>query len=342
MNPFLQSGETQKSAAGPFISIIIVNYNGKYLLKDCLESLYSQSFKGIEIILVDNASQDGSIEYVSTAFPDVKIVPLPRNIGFAGANNEGFKQAKGRYIMLLNNDAEVDQICIERLYDVMEAHSDVGIGATKMIVYGENIIDSAGDGFASNLKGLKRGEGLSPDLFNREELVFGACAGAALYRRAMIEDIGFMDEDFFLIQEDTDLNFRAQLAGWKVMYVPSAVVYHKVRSTIGHMSDIATYYTLRNSEFVRIKNIPLAIFLRCLPEFVFGEILDIIYFALKHWRFRTYIKAKIDVFKSLRKTLKKRKDIMKRIKKVDNKYLYGIMTPVWNKKFLTSKIRKFL
>ena len=324
------------------ISVILVNYNGIHLLKSCIESLYSQSFKDVEIILVDNASQDGSIEYVGTVFPDVKIVPLPRNTGFAGANNEGLKRAKGRYIMLINNDAEVDKNCIERLYAEMESHTDVGIGATRMMVYGENTIDSAGDGFSTNLKGFKRGEGLSPDLFDRGEHVFGACAGAALYRRAMIEKIGFMDEDFFLIQEDADLNFRAQLAGWKVMYVPSAVVYHKVRSTIGHMSDIAIYYTLRNSELVRIKNIPFTVFLRCLPEYAVGEILDFIYFAVKHGKFTTYIKAKLDVLKSLQKTLKKRKNIMERIRKVDNEYVYGIMTPAWNKEFLTSKIRKFL
>ncbi len=325
------------------ISVIIVNYNGKHLLRACLESLHNQYFKNIEIILVDNASQDGSTEYVREAFPDVKIVSLPANVGFAGANNEGFKQAKGRYIMLINNDAEVDKNCIERLYDVMEAHPDVGIGATKMIVYGKNIIDSAGDGFTTNLKGFKRGEGMpSSHFYDREELVFGACAGAAIYRCVMLEETGFFDEDFFLIHEDTDLNFRAQLAGWKAVYVPSAIVHHKVRASIGHMSDVAIYYALRNSELVRIKNVPLSLFLRCLPEFAVGEILDFIYFALKHRKFKNYIKAKIDVLKSLRNTLKKRGDIMKRMKKVGNKYLYSMMTPIWNKKFLISKIKKLL
>ncbi len=322
------------------ISVIVVNYNGKHLLKGCLESLYNQSFKNLDIILVDNASKDGSIEYVSTAFPDVKIVSLPANIGFAGANNEGFKQAKGHYIMLINNDAEVDKNCIERLHDAMEAHPDVGIGATKMIVYGKNIIDSAGDGFTTNLKGFKRGEGMSSShCYNREELVFGACAGAAIYRRTMLEEIGFLDEDFFLIQEDADLNFRAQLAGWKAIYVPSAIVHHKVRTSIGHMSDTAIYYALRNSELVRIKNVPFSLFLRCLPEFIIGEIADFIYFVLRYGKLGLYVNAKIGVMKLLPETSEKRRRIRKTVR-VTNDYLRSIMTPAWNREFVRMKVRK--
>jgi len=341
INSFSQSDDTERGETGPSISIIIVNYNGGHLLTACLETIHAQSFKEFEIILADNASTDGSVTYVQDTFPAVKIVALSSNIGFAGANIAGLQYAKGDFIMLLNNDVEVDKNCIANLYYAMDADPRIGICATKMIEYGKDIIDSAGDGFSTNLKGFKRGEGENEGKYDTGEFVFGACAGAALYRRRMLEEIGFLDEDFFLIQEDTDLNFRAQLAGWKVVYVPSAVVYHKVRSTIGHMSDMAIFYSLRNSELVRIKNVPFSLFLRCLPEFAIGEILDFIYFALKHGKFQTYVKAKIDVLKSLRKTLEKRKDIMKRIK-VDNKYLYNIMTPAWNKKFLTMKIKKFL
>jgi len=323
------------------ISVIVVNYNGKHLLRACLESLYSQYFKNIEIILVDNASQDGSTEYVREGFPDVKVISLPRNIGFAGANNEGFKQAKGHYIMLINNDAEVDKNCIERLYAVMEPRPDVGIGAAKMIVYGKNIIDSAGDGFTTNLKGFKRGEGMpSSHFYDREELVFGACAGAAIYRRVMLEETGFFDEDFFLIQEDTDLNFRAQLAGWKALYVPSAIVHHKVRASIGHMSDVAIYYALRNSELVRIKNVPLSFFLRCLPEFIIGEMAEFIYFALRYGKLRLYINAKVDAMKLLPGMSKKRRQIMKTVR-VTNDYLRSMMTPAWNKEFVRTKVKKF-
>lgn len=104
----------------------------------------------------------------------------------------------------------------------------------------------------------------------------------------MIEEVGFLDEDFFLIHEDTDLNFRAHLYGWKVLCVPTAIVHHKVRSSIGHMSDMAVYYTLRNSELVRMKNIPISLCLNCLPEFILGMVTEFLYFAIKHRRMLLY------------------------------------------------------
>jgi GT2 family glycosyltransferase len=324
---------------GPFISVIIVNYNGRDLLKTCLESIQKQSFQNLEIIVVDNASSDGSVEYIKKSFTDMHIIPLPENLGFAGANLEGFRSAEGDYLFLLNNDTEVDSECISRLYDAMESNPDAGICASKIIVHGQEIIDSAGDGYATSLKGFKRGEGQSSRLYDREEHVFGACAGAALYRRKMLDEIGFLDEDFFLIHEDTDLNFRAQLTGWKVLFVPDAVVYHKVRSSIGQMSDTAVYYTLRNSEFVRVKNVPFMLFLRCLPEFILGTISEIIYFGFKHGKLMLYIKAKADVVRNLRSLLGKRRENLG-MKKTDNRYLCSIMTPVFDREFLSEKIKK--
>ncbi len=332
----------------PKVSVIVVNYNGSESIIDCLAALSGQLFKDFEIILVDNGSSDNSLYEVEKFLEKcppvnpIKIIPLSNNLGFAGGNVIGFDYAEAEYIALLNNDTEPDTKWLENLVKGMEADPGVGICASKLIVHGTDVIDSAGDGYATSLKGFKRGEGEGAEKYETEEYIFGACAGAALYRRKMLEEIGFFDEDFFLIEEDTDLNFRAQLAGWKVMYVPSAVVYHRVRSTIGHMSDMAVYYTLRNSELVRIKNIPLALFLRCLPEFIVGKILEFVYFVLKHGKLNSYLKAKIDVLKSLQKTLKKRKAIRETIKKVDNKYLYSIMTPILNREFLTMKIKKFL
>ena len=325
----------------PLISVIIVNYNGKDLLKACLESIKNQTFQSLEIIVIDNSSSDGSVEFIKSAYPDVKIIPLQRNIGFGGANNAGLKEASGDYIMLLNNDTEADRECIRNLYETMEAHPEVGICASKMIVYGQGIIDSAGDGFSSNLKCYKRGEGLSSDLYAKEEYVFGACAGAALYRKKMIEEIGFFDESFFLIHEDSDLNCRAQIAGWKVLYVPNAVVHHKVRSTIGNMSDMAIYYSLRNIEYVRIKNIPLALFLRCFPEIVLSTISEFIYYGLRHKSLGVYLRSKIDVIRNLKKMLLKRKKVLA-LKKVDTAYLTSIMTPIWAKEFLSEKGKKLL
>ena len=153
-----------------------------------------------------------------------------------------------------------DEKWLEELVRQMDRDSRIGVCASKLMVYNSNRIDSAGDGYTRTLKGFKHGEGEESNKFNEQKFVFGACAGAALYRKEMLEQIGFLDEDFFLIHEDTDLNFSAQLAGWKVLYVPTAMVHHKVRSSIGIMSDMAVYYTLRNNEFVRIKNVPFGVF----------------------------------------------------------------------------------
>lgn len=290
--------------------------------------------------MVDNASSDASVEYVESAFPEVKIVALSENTGFTGGNIEGLKYAGGDYIMLVNNDVVIDSDCIQNLAAAIESRPDIGIGAPKMIVYGKDIIDSAGDGFSTSFKGFKRGEGMHADNYNDEEYVFGACAGAAIYRKSMIDEIGFFDEDFFLIYEDTDLNFRAQLAGWRALYVPSAVAYHRVRSTIGNLSDMAVYYSLRNSELVRLKNMPCLLFMRHLHSFILGIVLDFLYFCIKHGKIKLYFKAKIDALKLMPKMINKRRQIMSK-KKANNKYLISLMTTLFDKDFFVIKVKKF-
>lgn len=326
----------------PKVSVIVVNYNGISVIKDCLQSIIAQTFKDFETIVVDNCSTDESIKLIRFMFPSVTLIELKKNIGFAGGCNIGIKNSRGQYIALINNDAIAEPLWLQQLVNAADRHPDVGICASKLIAFGTNVIDSVGDGYATWLKGFKRGEGEDKERYDQMEYIFGACAGAALYRRNMLEEVGFFDEDFFLIHEDTDLNFRAQLAGWKVMYVPSAVVYHKVRSTIGHMSDAAVYYTLRNSEFVRIKNIPLLLFIKCLPEFILGIISEFLYFVVRHKKLKLYLKAKIDVIKFFPKMLRKRRDIMENVKKVDNRYIHSVMASIWDKEFFIMKIKKFL
>jgi GT2 family glycosyltransferase len=329
----------------PKASVIVVNYNGKDITLDCLKALDAQSFEDFEVIVVDNNSSDNSVAEIrkfketNHLSHPVKIFSLTANKGFASANMAGLVESDAEYIALLNNDTEPGVEWLERLVKAMDANPEVGICATKMIAVGTDLIDSAGDGYSSLLKGFKRGEGRPKHCYGEGGYVFGACAGAALYRRRMIDHVGFLDEDFFLLHEDTDLNLRAQIAGWKVLYVPDAIVYHKVSSSIGRMSDLAVYYTLRNGEFVRIKNVPFPVFIRCLPGFVIGMISELFYFAVRHGKWGLYYRAKKDAMRNLTGMLAKRKKIMA-MRKVDCKYLGEIMTPLWDREFFSSKIRK--
>lgn len=328
------------------VSVVVVAYNAQTTIRETISSLQAQSFKDYEIIVVDNNSHDNTVSIVRELFTTensecCKLICNSINTGFTGGNITGFKHADGEYIALLNADAEAESTWLQSLVDTMDSQKKIGICASKIINYSSHVIDSAGDGFSRSLQGFKRGEGELEEKYIECEYVFGACAGAALYRKEMLEEIGFFDEDFFLIHEDTDMNFRAQLQGWKIFYVPNAVVHHKVRSSIGHMSDLAIYYSIRNKTFVWIKNIPASILLRYLPQLAIGIIAEFIYFALRHKKISLYFRAKKDVIKMLPGMIKKRTLILKK-QRVSNGYLMSIMTPLREKGFIRSKMKKIL
>lgn len=328
-------------------SVIILNYNGSNLTIDCLKAIEKQSFRDFDVILVDNGSNtDARVsldDFINTTSlnMNLKFVPLSRNLGFAGGNIIGLEYTTGDYIALLNNDTEPSPNWLGELVGAMNRHPGAGICASKMLVHNSDIIDTAGDGFVRSLKGFKRGEGQDKQLYHNEEFVFGACAGAALYRRKMIEDIGFLDEDFFLIHEDSDLNFRAQLCGWKVVYVPTAMVSHKVRSSIGHKTELEVYHTLRNSYLVKIKNTPLGVLALCSPEILGAAFMEFIYFVIKHRKAKLYLRSIGDAVTLLPSMLTKRRTNMKH-KRVTNSYLISMMTPVYGKGVLRAKLKKLL
>jgi GT2 family glycosyltransferase len=214
-------------------SIIIANWNGLHLLKKCLPSIQKQSYIDSETIVVDNGSTDGSQDFIEEFFPQVKVIKLNKNYGFVKANNIGYKYSKGERIALLNNDTVADRWWLKNLNQSLDEHLEVGFCASKILLLDKPcIIDSAGD-ILSLFGAYNRGKNeVDQPKYNIPKYIFGACAAAAIYRRKMLEDIGFFDEIFITNFEDVDLSFRAQLAGYKCMYVPSAVVYHKRGETI--------------------------------------------------------------------------------------------------------------
>lgn len=323
------------------VTIVVVNWNGRDFLNDCLSCLSRQTYPNREIILVDNGSADSSVTYVRQRFPAIKIHRLTENRGFTGGNAEGLKLARGDFIALVNNDTRVDERWLENLLEPMIANPTVGICASKLIFTEKHEINSAGDKITTAAVGFNRGLGSHPEEFDSSGLIFGACAAAVLYRRKMLDEIGFLDDDFFLYDEDTDLNFRAQLAGWKCVYVPGAVVHHVSNATAGRLSDTHVYYHTRNLEFVWLKNMPLGLMLRFAHHKIIQEVGAFCYLCLRHGKWRPYFRAKRDALRLVSVMWKKRKEIQRR-KRVSNFYLRSIMTSLFARELIGRKIHQFI
>ena len=305
------------------VTLIIVNWNGRPLLPECLESLRKQEFRDFETILVDNGSSDGSVDWVKKNYPEIRIVSLSRNTGFCVANNIGFSKVKTRYVALLNNDAIAHPLWLLNLVTGLETHEQAGSAASKILHYAKpDMIDRAGDGYTNAGVGLLRGRGMPSSAYDKPQWIFGACAAAALYRKSMIDHIGFFDEDFFLIYEDVDLSFRAQLNGYKCLYVPDATVYHKASSTIVRDSDISIYYGHRNLEWVYLKNMPFVLIMETLFFHMIHTFGSVLYFSSKG-KIKSIIRAKSDAIKQIKRVLKKRQ-VVQKSKQVDNAYLRNL------------------
>jgi GT2 family glycosyltransferase len=240
----------------PLVSVVIPNWNGAHHLPVCIESLRQQSYPAVEILLVDNASQDDSLEILAS-YPEVHTLPQKSNLGFTGACNVGLAAAKGSIRVLLNNDTETDPGWIAAVVAAFERHPEVGVVASKMRLFNRrDTLHTAGDyvtpdGMAHNRGVWKQDAGQ----FDRPAYVFSACGGSAAYRASMLDEIGLLDRDFFFSFEDVDLAWRAQLAGWRCLFAPDALVYHKLKASGGGVT--ASFYDGRNRIYTLVKNYPL-------------------------------------------------------------------------------------
>jgi GT2 family glycosyltransferase len=255
-------------SATPLVSAVVVNWNGLHHIGPCLESLLAQTWPALEIIVVDNGSTDTSRELVRERFRGrVVLLESPVNLGFAAGNNLGIRAAKGRYVALLNNDAVAHPGWIAALVAAAQADPRVGMCASKVLVLGrEGIIDSAG--LLLFPDGIGRGRGrLEPDgeTYARPDDVLVPSACAALYCRAMLDEIGLFDEDFFAYCEDTDLGLRGRLAGWRCRYVPDAVVHHAYSRSSAPYSAFKAFQVERNRCWVVLKCFPITAIIASLP-----------------------------------------------------------------------------
>lgn len=263
----------------PKVSVIIPNWNGAKQLPDCLDSLEQQSFKDFETIVVDNGSKDNSIELLERDYPWVHVIKLERNFGYAGGVNAGIRASKGQYISALNNDTELDAHWLRHLVAALDADPTVGSATPKIL----NIKSKSGDaeidatGCCLSVWGLPfaRGHGeIDKGQYDKQVEILGADGGACLYRREMLNQIGLLDEAFFIYYEDVDLALRAQLAGWRAQFCPQSRVYHHVGLTSGgNRTALVRYHTSKNMVYLLVKNLPGPLLLKYSPLILFSWIM---------------------------------------------------------------------
>lgn len=320
------------------VDIIIVNWNGLHHLEICLPSVKAQTLKPGRVIVVDNGSTDGSQEWIKEYHPWIDLISLEENKGFTGANIAGFEASSGDYIVLLNNDTKPVPDWLEMLVAAADYHPEAGIIASVMLRWNSPIIDTAGDSCTWAGTGFKATTGLNLDEA-KDGYVFGACAGAALYKRKMLEEIGFLDPDYFLNQEDIDLSFRAQLAGWKVWLAAKALVYHRVAaSKKGKVTPLVIFHGAKNNEATFWKNMPAGLIVRALPHRLVQSFSAFLKIGIKQRMWRPFLKGKWHAVLHFPGTLKKRRKVQK-LKKVSDKYIRSMLTPVCSFEYLFARKR---
>jgi GT2 family glycosyltransferase len=246
----------------PRVSVVIPNWNGIRLLRPCLDSLRRQTYRDFEVIVVDNASCDDSVEALEREYPEVRVLALDENIGYAGGCNAGIRAARGAILVMLNNDTEADPGWLQALVDGLARHPEAGSASSRLMIHSRpEILNAAGDLYQRN--GLPDSRGVWQPYgppYDQEAYVFGASGGAAAYRREMLDEVGLFEERFFMWCEDVDLAWRAQRAGYQCLYVPDAVVYHHLSATGG--GALSSYYVGRNTLWVLARHYPCGLWRR--------------------------------------------------------------------------------
>lgn len=302
-----RAGDIKKTQ--PLVSVIVLNWNGKKFLPECLDSLAVQTFRDFEVVLVDNGSADGSAQLVRERYPWVRLVELPENAGFAAGNNRGFEAASGAFIVALNNDTSVAADFLAQLVAVAQADPKAGMVAGKMLnFYDRRRIDAVALKIGVNGLGYNIGYGEQDAGQHDGATPFGPCGGAALYRREMIEEVGFFDPDFFAYYEDFDLAWRGRLAGWGCLCAPKAVVYHVHSATSGEWSRFKVYQTHRNKWYVIAKNWPAGVILKRLPSLLLADAAALALACLRG-RGGSGLRARFHFLLELPNLLRKRKEV---------------------------------
>ena len=265
------------------VSVVIPNFNGIAFLDSVLASLEGQTLSNFEVILVDNGSTDGSCSFVTANYPWVHLIELSENFGFCGAVNAGIRAAKAPYVLLLNNDTEVKEDFVEEKLAAIRRHKNAFSCGARMVQYHDrDRLDDVGNYYCALGWSFARGRGKDIHAYETEDKIFSACAGAAIYRKKIIEKIGYFDEEHFAYLEDTDIGYRARIYGYENWYAPKAIVYHVGSGTSGsRYNQFKTRYSSRNNIYLIYKNMPLLQIILNLPFLAVGFLIKFLFFAVK-------------------------------------------------------------
>ena len=313
----------------PDVSVIVLNYNGRQWLKPCLDALKAQQgAPDFEVIVVDNASADGSSDYVGEHYADVRVHDAGSNLGFSGGNNAGARLAHGRLLVFLNNDTVAAPDWLQRLTSALDGRPGFGF-ATSRIVFADNParIDSAGDGYLFAGGAFKRGYGQPSEDFSESREVFGACGCAMVVKRDLFEALGGFDPAFFIFYEDVDLSYRAQLLGARCWYAADAVVRHAGSGTMGRQSFRAVFYGQRNLEWTWLKNTPGPLLVRSFVSHGVYSVAGVAYYA-KQGLFWPALKGKLTAFAAIGRVLRERHRVQQRRDR-DLARLESLLTRSW-------------
>ena len=296
-------------------SVIIPNWNGIRLLPACLSALRHQTYRDFEIVVVDNGSTDDSQEYVTREFPQVRILALDANRGFAPAVNAGIRSSNNEVVIPLNNDTEADSHWLEEIARTLEQNTRVGMVVCKLRLFDRrDHLHSAGDFY--RVDGMSGNRGVwEKDVGQYDDAsgIFGGCGAAVAYRKTMLDEIGLFDEALGSYCEDVDLNWRARLAGYPIAYAPRAIVYHHISATGG--GPIASYFNGRNILWVLAKNYPRGLWYKYWRR-ILVEQLSVAWNALKNWRgaaARARLRGQIAGVLGLPRWLKRRGQVIRRV-----------------------------
>ncbi len=314
------------------VSVLITTYNSEQYLHAGLESLRAQTYRPLDIIIVDNASTDGTRAILEKLRPECHVIFNDKNVGFAAAQNQAIRAARGRWLLSLNPDVVLAPDFIERLIAVGEVHPEAGTICGKLLRWNpiaENprtrVIDSTGIYFTPSLRHLDRGaEEIDRGQFQRPELVFGGTGAAALYNGLMVEDVSvdgeFFDEQFFAYREDADVAWRAQMMGWKCIYTPDAVAWHVRRVTPERRSALPlsiNWHSVKNRFLMRAKNISWYLYRRCAVATTIRDAQVIAYCVFAEPRLAS---ALAEIWK-LRHDLKRKRAIIQARRRVSDREL---------------------